>query len=1146
MGGYITDPELVKDLAETTKERRRVNQVQDSLATKEGLLDKAKQYGIGFLQTPIVRSLMDGVQRWESARAVAFEQGVLQGGGQQALLEGFFTEMIGDTKLGKWMGLEDPSKRTFGDVLEKAGVGEGGTLSDVVGDQWFTPYFDPSSRGALAFATDVALDPTTYLTFGAGTAAKQVVGKAGVVNLTEKGAQLVENVYKSRVLKAAQEAGEGVADVAKMTLDDFAEVEAKVLQRQRDAMGMEGLAEIGIEHARAKLQDEAGRRVADRLAREGTEGLMYEGGVRMFDMTWLGGSYRGITVLPESAYKPVADAVKNAIRAGTPKPILNNVDGVVDFLDKTFKRVPRVVRANAIFRQMEEARFVTRNSADRVAKEHIDHVFGGYTDMFLKDKEASKLLMHYIEDPEKYKGQLIRYFGKDADGVHNVAQRWKALADGMGGAAVKLQFLEPEQFAAWSGRYIPHELLNLPDEYVENVFQSAARPAAEIAQEFKGGSIYRYGNERHAKSLDDLRRILKERGYDPDKHINYNVIDSMQKYIKTHVNGVADANFANDLVAEFSPTFQTILRNLAPDTAGLAEKITPDQLKAMNIALRRPQQLKGLPMFEVEYQQALDAIGNMPPVQRAAYVYERLMRVENLEDFSEFMRTNAKVLDKVSNKDLSRLRDFMKTGNYKVDGHYVTKHVFTEGAMKGQSRLIPAHMKEYFEQNSKRLSRGLPKELEAALKKYDLIVNSFKVNHTVFAMAFHTRNAISNLAAASATLALIPMLNPARMARVLRIMREEGDFTVKTATGARYTRQHLSRMHQAHDITPLRKTLSDVAGDARTLGDTKVGRMMGLKHAENFFTTLGQANENFARSTYFQTLIERGYSARRAAQLTKDTFFDYSDLSFTEQQVFKRIMPFYTWTRKNVELQANNWLKRPGASITQVKLANQERGPEANLLPYYMNGDLKVQLKSDPGHATFITNIDLPVQNLNIIWNGGLRETIREHFNMISPFVKAPLEYNFEQQNFGGRSLRGMQFMGTVGEQIAKTWSTNPAGKALVEWLELEPVELRSGEVAYKGNALKMWLLFNNGIVGRLIRDTTVTAATAMELGDGDKAEGSRMLLRLLTGLNIEHIDLEEAQKRKFQESIKWLENFSAEHGAGYKYEVFVPAKGGE
>src|SRR3990167_1209241 len=64
----------------------------------------------------------------------------------------------GDPFTGAWKGFTAADRATYSDVLSKMGVGPG------------------IPRGVAGFALDVALDPTTYLTFGTGAGAKVAFG----------------------------------------------------------------------------------------------------------------------------------------------------------------------------------------------------------------------------------------------------------------------------------------------------------------------------------------------------------------------------------------------------------------------------------------------------------------------------------------------------------------------------------------------------------------------------------------------------------------------------------------------------------------------------------------------------------------------------------------------------------------------------------------------------------------------------------------------------------------------------------------------------------------------------------------------------------------------------------------------------------
>lgn len=80
--------------------------------------------------------------------------------------------------------------------------------------------------------------------------------------------------------------------------------------------------------------------------------------------------------------------------------------------------------------------------------------------------------------------------------------------------------------------------------------------------------------------------------------------------------------------------------------------------------------------------------------------------------------------------------------------------------------------------------------------------------------------------------------------------------------------------------------------------------------------------ENMNRITsYLYHREHEGMSAYDAANRTKASLFDYQELTPTEQGKFKLIVPFWTWTRKNVPYQLQHILGRPGKFSNFAKIA---------------------------------------------------------------------------------------------------------------------------------------------------------------------------------------------------------------------------------
>lgn len=85
--------------------------------------------------------------------------------------------------------------------------------------------------------------------------------------------------------------------------------------------------------------------------------------------------------------------------------------------------------------------------------------------------------------------------------------------------------------------------------------------------------------------------------------------------------------------------------------------------------------------------------------------------------------------------------------------------------------------------------------------------------------------------------------------------------------------------------------------------------------------------ENMNRMTsYLYHRQHQGMSAYDSANRTKASLFDYQELTPTEQGKFKLIVPFWTWTRKNIPYQLQRIIEQPGkfSDIGKVAMTSNE------------------------------------------------------------------------------------------------------------------------------------------------------------------------------------------------------------------------------
>ena len=159
---------------------------------------------------------------------------------------------------------------------------------------------------------------------------------------------------------------------------------------------------------------------------------------------------------------------------------------------------------------------------------------------------------------------------------------------------------------------------------------------------------------------------------------------------------------------------------------------------------------------------------------------------------------------------------------------------------------------------------------------------------------------------------------------------------------------------------------------------------------------VGSKVEDVLRSSLFIDRVRKGAAPSEALGDVHKFHFDYDDLSAFESQVARRVVPFYTWSRKNLPLQIEGLLTNPKAyNRYQHVKRNIELGTEEEeTVPGYVEEGLHIRLPFElPGGRTYIIP-ELPFKELTRTVDPG------EIFGSTSPLVKTPLERKFGKKSF--------------------------------------------------------------------------------------------------------------------------------------------------
>ena len=173
-----------------------------------------------------------------------------------------------------------------------------------------------------------------------------------------------------------------------------------------------------------------------------------------------------------------------------------------------------------------------------------------------------------------------------------------------------------------------------------------------------------------------------------------------------------------------------------------------------------------------------------------------------------------------------------------------------------------------------------------------------------------------------------------------------------------------------------------------------------LLRAGNF---IGQNMENHRRIALYFDGLKKGMPPHAAAFRVKRYLFDYFDLTAAERWIRGVAVPFWTWTARNIPLQLQMMLTRPGRFLALEKGKRtafniyMPDGEEQQDMPEWMNDQLPVPVGRGPDGQVymFLFGSWLPQADIWRLQDPGAMAT-----GMLSPFIKAPVEWIMNKSLF--------------------------------------------------------------------------------------------------------------------------------------------------
>lgn len=351
-----------------------------------------------------------------------------------------------------------------------------------------------------------------------------------------------------------------------------------------------------------------------------------------------------------------------------------------------------------------------------------------------------------------------------------------------------------------------------------------------------------------------------------------------------------------------------------------------------------------------------------------------------------------------------------------------------------------------------------PEEINVALKGFDAIQNFWKTQALV-SPSYHIRNMAGNL-----WNNFLAGVNPFQYGKALQMQKYPEKFAAE-----------IDKMKQLGVI--------DDGWYAKDIAEEMIARVKGVKNwkaginplsSQNYLfkgnRAAGSAIENNSRMAHYLDQISKGASPEQAAASVKKFLFDYSDLTPTEKNILKRVMPFYTWTRKNIPLQLGQLITQPAKFTVPYKIINDiESGvekPNEKFMGDYLKSNIPVRIRKNKNGTTdyfmlgqwlpYASAIDflsqpmdkilskIPSSGVKVPKNNNWIEEAMSYLptdqliGMTTPFVKNPIEFTTNTSLYFKNTMGDRSKLEAYPGQQSEFW-TPVTGKTLIEnkWLNI-------------------------------------------------------------------------------------------------------------
>jgi YHS domain-containing protein len=404
---------------------------------------------------------------------------------------------------------------------------------------------------------------------------------------------------------------------------------------------------------------------------------------------------------------------------------------------------------------------------------------------------------------------------------------------------------------------------------------------------------------------------------------------------------------------------------------------------------------------------------------------------------------------------------------------------------------------------------------------YDAFTNLFKTAVTAYFPAFHIRNYLSGMVQNYQVLGA-RALAPANINTGLAILKKSNKVlnfknfkgTAKELGEAMDTRFGSSSRY----ISDIGDYIDELANNKFKVKKISKARQVGA------FVEMNQ------KANAVATALRKGHTVDEALDLAEKAGFDYTKITPFESKVMKRLIPFYTFARKNAQLQAETFVKHPERIINQSKLANafsnmfggKTTEEDIKGLPNWAVEGLGFKIKE----GKYLTKFGLPLEEFIQRLNKPMMSTL----SSLNPIIKYPVESKLGYDFFREQKITDVNKIAPAsGEMLLKAKENGLMPEWLDNALNINKYEYK-GKTYYNASPKALHLL-RNIPTARL--ENTLEKIFNKDMGKVDK------YMAFFSGGKIYDIDIEMQKYFQERDLKRDIEDYLLGKGVGSKFETF-------